>query len=88
MIYKTTRIIAMLLALLAAASASGQGDSAAVVQNPELENARALLQVQRDFVARFAEALTTVKVARFYQLENKMDAEVDAQLALVVPLVE
>ena len=29
-----------------------------------------------------------LKVARFYQLENKMDAELDAQLALFVPLVE
>jgi hypothetical protein len=29
-----------------------------------------------------------LKVARFYQLENKMNADVDAELALLVPLVE
>ncbi len=29
-----------------------------------------------------------LKVARFYQLENKMNATIDAELALVVPLVE
>jgi hypothetical protein len=46
------------------------------------------LQVQQDFVQKFRKALPAVKVARFYQLENKMDAEVDAQLALAVPLVE
>lgn len=46
------------------------------------------LQVQQRFVHKFRKVLPAAKVARFYQLENKMDAEVDAQLALVVPLVE
>jgi len=46
------------------------------------------LQVQQKFVPRFRKVLPVVKVARFYQLENKMDAEVDAQLAIVIPLVE
>ena len=46
------------------------------------------LQVQKKYVRKFRKVLPAVKVARFYQLENKMDAEVDAQLALVVPLVE
>lgn len=46
------------------------------------------LQAQKKFVRKFRKVLPVVKVARFYQLENKMDAEVDAQLAIVVPLVE
>jgi len=46
------------------------------------------MRVQQQFLPRFRYVLPVVKVARFYQLENKMDAEVDAQLALVVPLVE
>lgn len=46
------------------------------------------LQIQKKFVRKFRKVLPAVKVARFYQLENKMDAEVDAQLAIVVPLVE
>ena len=43
---------------------------------------------QKAYVPRFKGVLPVQKVARFYQLENKMDAEVDAQLAQVVPLVE
>ena len=47
-----------------------------------------LLAVQVKFVRKFQKVLPALKVARFYQLENKMDAEIDAQLALFVPLVE
>lgn len=47
-----------------------------------------LLKIQEKFVRQFRKVLPALKVARFYQLENKMDAEVDAQLALFVPLVE
>jgi hypothetical protein len=49
---------------------------------------RDLLKIQENFVRQFEKVLPTLKVARFYQLENKMDAEVDAQLALFVPLIE
>lgn len=44
--------------------------------------------VQESYVDRFKAVLSVQQVARFYQLENKLDAEVDAQLALIVPLVE
>ena len=44
--------------------------------------------VQKSYVERFKAVLSVQQVARFYQLENKLDAEVDAQLALIVPLVE
>ncbi len=47
-----------------------------------------LLKTQKKFLRQFRKVLPELKVARFYQLENKMDAEVDAQLALFVPLVE
>lgn len=47
-----------------------------------------LLRVQEKFVRKFRKVLPALKVARFYQLENKMDAETDAQLALFVPLVD
>ncbi len=49
---------------------------------------RGLLKVQTKYVSKFRKVLPVVKVARFYQLENKMDAEVDAQLAFVIPLIE
>ena len=48
----------------------------------------ALLGVQKEFLAGFRSVLPVQEVARFYQLENKMDAEVDAQLALAIPLLE
>ena len=44
--------------------------------------------VQKSYVERFKTVLSVQQVARFFQLENKLDAEVDAQLALIVPLVE
>jgi len=55
-------------------------------ENFEIKHAWAALQ--EDFVPRFREVLPIQKVARFYQLENKMDAEVDARLAIAIPLVE
>ena len=48
----------------------------------------AWLGVQKEFQAGFRSVLPVQEVARFYQLENKMDAEVDAQLALAIPLLE
>lgn len=47
-----------------------------------------VLKVQKKYLRQFRRVLPELKVARFYQLENKMDAELDAQLALFVPLVE
>jgi hypothetical protein len=44
--------------------------------------------VQKAYVDQYMDVVPAQAVARFYQLENKLDAEVDAQLALVVPLVE
>lgn len=46
------------------------------------------MKVQLDHVPQFREVVPVQTVARFIQLENKMDAEVDAQLALALPLVE
>jgi hypothetical protein len=47
-----------------------------------------LLQVQQQFLSEFRGALPALKVARFYQLENRFNTEIDAQLATVVPLVD
>jgi hypothetical protein len=47
-----------------------------------------LLKVQKQHVRKFRKVLPVRKVARFYQLENKMDAEIDAELAVFVPLME
>jgi len=47
-----------------------------------------LLRMRKRYVRKFRKVLPMLKVARFYQLENKMNAEVDIELALVVPLFE
>ena len=47
-----------------------------------------LLQVQQQFLPEFRGALPALKIARFYQLENRFNIEIDAQLATVVPLVD
>lgn len=47
-----------------------------------------LLKVQQDFLPKFREILPALKVAQFYQLENKINVEIDAQLAIAVPLVD
>jgi len=53
-----------------------------------LEIESELLKIRKEFVRRFNKVLPAVKVARFYQLENKMDADIDVQLALFIPLAE
>jgi len=47
-----------------------------------------LLDVRIGYLPKFKRVLPALKVARFYQLENKIEAEIDAQLALAVPLIE
>ncbi len=47
-----------------------------------------LLRKRKKYIRQFRKTLPMLKVARFYQLENKMNATVDAELALLVPLVE
>ena len=49
---------------------------------------RELLDVQEKYLPKFRRVLPPMKVARFFQLEIKMNAEIDAQLALAVPLVD
>jgi len=48
----------------------------------------AILDKRRGYVARFGESLTPIKVLRFYQLENKVQAEVNAAMALAIPLAD
>lgn len=48
----------------------------------------ALLKVEKKYLRRFRKALPAAKVTRFYQLENKLDAEIDSSLANLIPLYE
>lgn len=47
-----------------------------------------LLRVRKRHIRQFDKILPGLKVARFYQLENKFFANIDAELALSVPLIE
>jgi hypothetical protein len=46
------------------------------------------VKVKRAYVEEFAKALPGRKVARFYQIENKMDAVMRYDLAAAIPVVE
>ena len=47
-----------------------------------------LLAIQERSLPFFYKVLPALKVARFYQLENKINADIDIQLALAIPLVD
>ena len=48
---------------------------------------KALLGVKTKYVPRFRKILPSRKVARFFQVENKLDALIDAELAEQIPVV-
>ncbi len=47
-----------------------------------------LLKTQKSYVRKFEKIMSSIKVMRFYQLENKSQAEIDAALAIMVPLAD
>jgi len=49
---------------------------------------RELLGLQEKYLPEFRGVLPALKTARLFQLENKINAEIDGELALVIPLVE
>jgi len=63
-------------------------DDADRLLDQSLEIQMTVLKIRQDYLPRFREILSGVKVARFYQLENKVRAEVDAALALAIPLAD
>jgi hypothetical protein len=44
--------------------------------------------VKKRYVKRFQDVLPPKKLARFFQIDNKMDAFINAAIAKEVPLVE
>ena len=45
-------------------------------------------KLRYDYLAKFRGALSEIKVARYYQLENKIHAVVNFELAETIPLIE
>lgn len=48
---------------------------------------RELLEVQMNYVPIFKVAIPPLRVAQFFQLENKITADIDSQLAIAIPLI-
>lgn len=43
-------------------------------------------QLRRSYLKRFSKAISGKKLARFYQIDNKIDALLDAKIAAAIPL--
>ena len=63
-------------------------EHAAQMMNVYFDVELAKLDKRRSYVPRFGEILSDIKVMRFFQLENKVQAEVNAALALAIPLAD
>ena len=48
---------------------------------------REMLDVQMAYVPTFKAVVPALKVAQFFQLENKITADIDSQLAIAIPLI-
>jgi hypothetical protein len=49
---------------------------------------QARLDVQKEFVPRFQAVISQVKVTRFYQIDNKIQALIQCDIAQLVPLAQ
>ena len=47
-----------------------------------------LLKLKKRYYKKFRKILSAVKASRYFQIENKIDALVSAELALEIPLIE
>jgi hypothetical protein len=48
---------------------------------------RARTGIKTAYVPRFSKIMSAKKVARFFQVDNKLDAVIDAELAQMIPLI-
>jgi len=49
---------------------------------------KSILGKRQEYVKKFGKIMSSVKVMRFFQLENKVQAEVNAALAGIIPLAD
>ena len=63
-------------------------EHAARLMNTYFEVQQAVLKKRRDYVNKFSKIMSSIKVMRFFQLENKVQAEVNAALAVTIPLAD
>jgi S-adenosylmethionine hydrolase len=58
------------------------------LMNTYFEVHQANLRKRQEYVRKFGNVMSKVKVMRFFQLENKVQAEVNAALAATIPLAD
>jgi hypothetical protein len=63
------------------------GDKAKSLLESYLATDEQLLKTKRQYLGKFRKGLPETKVARYYQIENKMDALVAAELVGQIPLM-
>ena len=61
-------------------------DMASTLLTDYLDVEKARLDVKSQYVPRFQSVLPTRKVARFFQIDNKLDKRIQAELAADIPL--
>ena len=83
-------ILLVASAMLAGYTAAYRAGSVSAAQAVEkfLTIEKKLLSIKLSYFDKFRKALPPRKAARFYQLENKMEAEMQYQLAQIIPLVD
>jgi hypothetical protein len=67
---------------------SATDEEAKAMLNDFLKVAQDRLKVKRSFVGRFEKVLPATKVFRLYQIENKIDAAIQYEVAAEVPLMK
>ena len=58
------------------------------LMNTYFDVQQAILRKREEYVGKFGNVMSNVKVMRFFQLENKVQAEVNAALAVTIPLAD
>ena len=56
--------------------------------NTYFEVQQEILTKRQDYMKRFGNIMSSIKVMRFFQLENKVQAEVNVALAMTIPLAD
>ena len=58
------------------------------LMNTYFEVNQGVLRKRHEYVKKFGKVMSSIKVMRFFQLENKVQAEVNAALAVTIPLAD
>jgi len=58
------------------------------LMNIYFEVNQGVLRKRHEYVKKFGKVMSSIKVMRFFQLENKVQAEVNAALAVIIPLAD